>query len=92
MADKHASARKRARQNERRRQRNASLRSALRTAVKKVVIAAEADEVEMATAELPRAVRVLGKASSKGIVHKNRAARTISRLTRRVNALAATRS
>jgi small subunit ribosomal protein S20 len=90
MADKHASARKRARQNEHRRQRNASLRSALRTAVKKVVVAAEAHEVETATAELQRAIRALGKASSKGIVHKNHAARTISRLTRRVNALAAT--
>jgi small subunit ribosomal protein S20 len=92
MADKHASARKRARQNEYRRQRNASLRSALRTAVKKVVVAAEAHEIETATAELPRAIRALGKASSKGIVHKNHAARTISRLTRRVNALTAAQS
>ena len=92
MAIKHASTRKRARQNERRRQRNASLRSALRTTVKKVVVAAEANEVETATAELSRAVRALGKASSKGIVHRNHAARKISRLTRRVNALVATGS
>jgi len=92
MADKHASARKRARQNEQRRQRNTRLRSALRTAVKKVVVAADAGDVAAATAELPLAVRTLGKASSKGIVHKNHAARKISRLTRRVNALVAARS
>jgi len=46
--------------------------------------------VTAAQAELPQAVRALGKATTKGIVHKNYAARKISRLTRKVNALEAT--
>ena len=89
MAQRHASAQKRARQNAKRNKRNSMLRSALRTAVKKVVVAVEANHVETAQAELPKAVRALGKATSKGIIHKNTAARKISRLTRHVNALTA---
>jgi small subunit ribosomal protein S20 len=90
MAQVHLSVEKRARQNERRRQRNTALRSALRTSIRKVAEAVEAGNSAVATAELPHAVRTLGKASSKGIIHRNHAARKISRLTRRVNALAST--
>jgi small subunit ribosomal protein S20 len=68
------------------------LRSALRTAVRKVVGALESRDLVAAQAELPNAVRALGKATSKGIIHRNQAARKISRLTRRVNALVATKS
>ena len=85
----HLSVRKRARQNDVRRARNTAQRSALRTAVRKVVSAADAGDVQTAQAELPNAVRALGKASSKGVIHPNQASRKISRLTRRVNALAA---
>jgi len=35
-------------------------------------------------------VRALGKATTKGIIHKNYATRKISRLTRKVNALETT--
>jgi small subunit ribosomal protein S20 len=73
-----------------RNERNAALRSALRTAVKKVIVAVEHADVPAARAELPQAVRALGKATTKGIIHKNYAARKISRLTRKVNALEAT--
>lgn len=89
MAQRHASAQKRARQNIERNQRNSMLRSALRTAVKKVVTAVDSRNVEAAQTELPKAIRALGKATSKGIIHKNAAARKISRLTRHVNALVA---
>ena len=92
MAQRHASAQKRARQNAQRNQRNTMLRSALRTAVKKVVAAVDASNVEAAQTELPKAIRALGKATSKGIIHKNTASRKISRLTRSVNALVATQS
>jgi small subunit ribosomal protein S20 len=87
MANRHPSAIKRARQNIRRNERNAALRSALRTAVKKVLVAVEQADVTAAQDELPQAVRALGKATTKGIVHKNYAARKISRLTLKVNAL-----
>jgi small subunit ribosomal protein S20 len=92
MAKRNPSAEKRARQNQRRNQRNSMLRSALRTAVKKVVVAVEAGDVGVAQTELPKAVRALGKAHSKGIIHKNHAARKISRLTRKVNTLVAHQS
>lgn len=92
MAKKHPSVIKRARQNIQRNQRNTMLRSALRTTVKKVVTALNADDFDTARAELSRAVRALGKAKSKGVIHRNQAARKISRLTRRVNALAPTES
>ncbi len=90
MANRHPSAMKRARQNVKRNARNTSLRSSLRTAVKKVLVAVEDDETTVAQTELSQTIRALGKATSKGIVHKNYAARKISRLTRKVNALTAT--
>ncbi len=92
MARRHPSVEKRARQNVQRNSRNTMLRSALRTAVKKVSTALDRGDVDLACVELPRAVRALGVASSKGVIHKNQASRKISRLTRRVNALAATTS
>lgn len=92
MANRHPSAIKRARQNIRRNKRNTAIRSALRTAVKKVVGAIEEADVTAVQADLPQAIRALGKATTKGIVHKNFAARKISRLARKVNALAATKS
>ncbi len=92
MARRHPSVEKRARQNVQRNRRNTMLRSGLRTAVKKVSTALDRGESDLARAELPHAVRALAKASSKGVIHTNQASRTISRLTRRVNALAATQS
>lgn len=92
MANRHPSAMKRARQNVQRNARNTALRSALRTAVKKVLVAVEDENNTAAQEELPQAVRALGKATTKGIVHKNYAARKISRLTRKVNALTATQA
>ena len=87
MAKKHLSVVKRARQNRQRNARNSQLRSSLRTAIKKVTAAAEAGDINTAREQLPHAVRALGKASSKGVIHRNQAGRRISRLTRRVNAL-----
>jgi small subunit ribosomal protein S20 len=53
----------------------------------------ELDEViagkspEKAAEQLKKAVSVIAKTASKGVVHKNTASRKISRLTREVNAL-----
>ena len=89
MAKVHLSVKKRARQNMARRQHKSQQRSALRTAVKKVTVALEAGNLEAATVELPQAVRALGKAASKGLIHRNQASRKISRLTHHFNALTA---
>lgn len=72
---------KRNRQNERRRQRNKSVRSELKTRVKSALLAAGSEqEIEA----LRLAVRRLDAAASKGIIHKNQAARRKSRLMRRL--------
>ena len=82
-----AQARKRTRQAERRRAHNASLRSRMRTSVKRVVRALNAGDTEAASAALERAGPVLDGAASKGIIHKNKAARHKSRLNARLKVL-----
>ena len=78
------SAKKRARQSEKRRIRNKHQRSGMRTAVKAVVYAIEAGEKETAATALKIAVPALDKAVSKGLIHKNKAARQKSRLAGRI--------
>ncbi len=79
------SAKKSHRQSLRRRARNRSQRSALRTAVKKVRLAAAAGEAEEARELLQTATKRLDHAATKKLIHKNKAARTKSRLTKLVN-------
>ncbi len=88
MANRHPSAVKRNRQNKKRNERNTMLRSALRTTIRRVTSAVARKDVPTAQAELPVAVRALGKATTKGIIHRNQASRRISRLTRKVATLA----
>ena len=78
------SAKKRARQSEKRRIRNKHQRSGMRTAVKSVVYAIEAGEKETAVTALKVAVPALDKAVTKGLIHKNKAARHKSRLAGRI--------
>ena len=82
------SAIKRARQNEKRRQHNASQRSALRTAVKAVEAAIANNNLEEAKKAFQIATKKLDKAVTKGLIHKNAAARKKSRLAKKINALA----
>ena len=84
-----ASAKKRARQAEKRRNHNASLRSMVRTYIKRVVAAVEAGDNAKAMAEFNTAQPVIDRVADKGIISKNKAARTKSRLNARVKALAA---
>ena len=80
---------KRARQAKKRRERNMSLRSRLRTYVKRVVNSAEAGDVEQASTALQQAIPFIDSAVNKGLIHKNKAARTKSRLNTRVRSLQA---
>jgi small subunit ribosomal protein S20 len=82
-----ASAKKRARQAEKRREGNVAQRSKLRTHIKKVVSAIESGELEKVQATFREAVPVIDSAVNKGIIHKNKAARTKSRLNARIKAL-----
>jgi len=85
----HKSALKRNRQNQLRRLRNRSNKSMMKTAVKKVVEAIEQNSVDLAREALKEAIPVIARTAVKGTIHKKNASRKVSRLTRRVNALAA---
>jgi small subunit ribosomal protein S20 len=78
------SAEKRNRQAQKRRARNVQVRTGMKTAVKKVREALEKGDAAGAKAALAAAERALGKASSKGVLHKNAASRRISRLAKAV--------
>ena len=82
------SAIKRARQNISLRQHNASARSMFRTYVKNVIKAVEAGDKEGAQAAYSKAQPIIDKASQKGLIHKNKAARIKSRLVARLKAMA----
>ncbi len=81
------SARKRARQAEKRRIQNASKRSMMRTHIKNVVKAIAAGDKEGAQTAYTKAVPVLDKMVTKGIIHKNKAARHKSRLNAQIRAM-----
>lgn len=81
----HKSALKRHRQSIENRERNRAARSRMKTAVKAVTQAVETKDAN-AAAVLSSAVSVLAKSASRGLIHKNTAARKISRLTKRANA------
>lgn len=82
------SAIKRIRQSEKRRVRNAAVRSTVRTTLKGTRAALETRQADQARESLARTIRLLDKAVTKGVVHRNAAARKKSRLTRQLNALA----
>jgi len=60
--------------NEKARMRNRAVKSELKTAVKKVNTAIEAGDEATAKAAALEASRILDKAASKGVIHKNQAA------------------
>lgn len=74
------SAIKRNRQNEKRRLRNRIVHGKARTQVKKAKEAIQTGDREAAIANVKEAVKSLDRAASKGVIHKNNAARRKSRL------------
>jgi len=78
---------KRARQAIKRRTRNVAQRSAFRTAIKKTVHAIEAGDKESAISAYKAAVPMIDGLASKGLIHKNKAARHKSRLNARIKAI-----
>ena len=85
----HKSAEKRNRQAGKHREFNNAVKSSVKTGVKAVLEAVETKNPEAAKAGLAKTVPVIAKAAAKGAFHKKTAARKISRLTKRVNALKA---
>lgn len=81
-------ARKRIRRNDRRTEINGARVSRLRTFVKQVETALAAGDKDQAQLALTRVQPELARGVAKGVVHRNTAARKLSRLTKRVVALA----
>ena len=69
-------------------ERNKSIRSAVKTAMKKVDAAVAAGDKAAAQAALVAATTEIDKACTKGVYHKNNAARKVSRVSKAVNSIA----
>jgi len=87
LATKYSSAEKRHKQEEKRRLRNKMTKSSVRTAAKKVVIAVQNKDSNLAASTLLNMTKQIDSAARKGIIHKNTAARKKSRMQRLVNNL-----
>jgi small subunit ribosomal protein S20 len=82
------SAEKAARQSTVHRARNDALTSQLRSAIRKATLALKAGKQDDATAAIAHATPIIDSMVNKGIIHRNKAARHKSRLTKQVRALA----
>ena len=83
----HKSALKRQRQNEKRRAYNKMYRTRARTFVKKARTTIASGEVDAAKEATRLAIQDLDKAASRGVIHRNNAARRKSRLMKQLAAL-----
>ena len=81
------SALKRMKQSEKRRQRNRATRSTIRSSVKTARAAVDGKSPEAKTA-VHEAIRTLDQAVSRGVMHRNTAARRKSALAKKLNTLA----
>ncbi|WP_446898737.1 30S ribosomal protein S20 [Clostridium sp. LBM24168] len=69
--------------------RNKIIKSSLKTTIKKFLAAVENKNVDEAKVTFINSTKALDKAASKGIIHKNNAARKKSRLAAKLNNLSA---
>ncbi len=83
----HKSAKTRINRNNKRSIINGARRSRVRTFVKKVIAAILAGDKEAAVVAFRVAESEMMRAAQKGVFHKNKAARTISRLNQKIKAL-----
>lgn len=84
----HKSAEKRARQNKVRSIRNASKKTRIKSTLKKLDDALKGNNKAAAEETLKKASSLISKGASKGVLRKRTASRKISRLSKKVNALA----
>lgn len=81
------SAKKRAIQSEKNRQHNASCRSMMRTFIKKVYAAIATGNQEVAQSAYNEMQPIVDRQACKGLIHKNKAARHKSNLTKQIQAM-----
>ncbi|MCD8379007.1 MAG: 30S ribosomal protein S20 [Lachnospiraceae bacterium] len=82
------SAKKRILVNNQKYERNKAIKSRVKTETKKVYAAVESGDKAAAAAALAEATSVIEKAASKGVFHKNTAARKVSAIAKAVNTMA----
>ena len=82
---KNLSAMKRSRQSVKRNLRNRSRIGSVKTILKKLDSSLTSGNKEDAGKILVQAIRALNQAASKGVIHRNTAARNVSRITKKVN-------
>ena len=70
------------------RQRNVAFKSSIKTAIKKALFLAESDDKDALNASISKVYQLCDKAVSKGILHKNTAARKKSRLVLAIKKMA----
>jgi small subunit ribosomal protein S20 len=78
---------KRNKQNQKRRMRNRVYRGTARTYVRKAEAAIKVGDAQASQEEVLKAIKALDKAASKGVIHKNNAARRKSRLVKKLNTM-----
>ena len=82
------SAKKRILVNRTKADRNKAIKTGVKTAIKKVYAVIATGDKEAAKAELIAATKTIEMAASKGVYHKNNAARKVSRISKAVNEMA----
>lgn len=82
------SAKKRILVNRTKADRNKAIKSGVKTAIKKVYAVIESGDKAAAKTELAAATKTIEMAATKGVYHKNNAARKVSRLSKAVNQMA----
>jgi len=87
MAKRNKSALKRQRQNEKRRLRNRYWKTRVKNVMKEVRVAVETRNLPQAEESLKKAVSIIQKTVSKGVLHLRTASRYISKLSRQVYSL-----
>lgn len=85
----HKSALKRAKQSENRRLRNMGYKTRSKNIVKEVREAVGENDKVKAIEKLKKATVIIQKSASKGVFHKKKASRKISRLARQINQISA---
>lgn len=81
------SAAKRYRQSQKRRMRNRAMRSRVRSGIRGFLEAVDSNNKADAESRLQSVTKLIDTAAGKGVYHKNTAARTKSRLRKKLNAL-----
>lgn len=67
---------------------NRARRSEMKTFIKKILVLVEENKKVEALAQMTGLYKIVDKAMTKNLIHKNKAARLKSKITKKVNALA----